>query len=177
MLFNVDKGSVMHIGRQDEEQKYELCGQTLNCAVEERDLGVIIHKSLKPARQCAQTAKKGNQILGLIKRNIVSRDKFIIMKLYKTMVRPHLEYCAQAWNPYLRKDIETLERVQRRATKMVKGCHRLSYEERLKYCGLTTLEKRRVRGDLIETYKILTNKVEVQHDKFLHWHSILALGA
>ena len=125
-----------------------------------------MHYSLKPSRQCAEAAKKGNRILRLMKRTIVSRDMEIIMRLYKTLVRPHLEYCVQAWNPFLKKDIEILERVQWRATKMIKGCQKLSYEDRLKRCGLTTLEKRRERGDLIETYKWMTGKVEMPHERF-----------
>ena len=166
MLFNIDKCSVMHIGTQKENRRYELCGKELKVATEERDLGVIIHNSLKPSRQCAEAAKKGNQILGIIKRTIVSRDKEIITRLYKTLVRPHLEYCVQAWNPYLKKDIEILERVQHRATKLIKGFQRLSYDERLKLCGLTTLEKKRMRGDLIETYKLMTDKVEMPYERF-----------
>jgi hypothetical protein len=93
-----------------------------------------------------EAAKKGNRMLGMMKRTIVSREKEIIIKLYKSLVRPHLEYCVQAWNPFLKKDIELLENVQRRVTKMVSGCHSLSYEKRLEYCGLTTLERRREGG-------------------------------
>ena len=166
MLFNTEKCSVMHIGKKNKNHKYELGGKELKITTEERDLGVIMHYSLKPSRQCAEAAKKGNRILGLMKRTIVSRDKDIITRLYKTLVRPHLEYCVQAWNPFLKKDIEILERVQRRATKMIKGCQKLSYEDRLKRCGLTTLEKRRERGDLIETYKLMTGKVEMPHERF-----------
>jgi hypothetical protein len=166
MLFNIDKCSVMHIGKQEDIHGYELNGKELRVSEEERDLGVIVHRSLKSARQCSEAAKKANRILGMVKRTIVSRDKEIMMRIYKTVVRPHLEYCVQAWSPHLKKDIEILERVQRRATKMVKGCQRLSYEERLEYCGLTTLEKRRVRGDLIETFKLMTNKVEMPYDRF-----------
>ena len=85
------------------------------------------------------------------------------------MVRSHLcpDLLCPGMESIFEKDIEILERVQRRATKLIKGCQRLSYEERLKYCDLTTLEKRRVRGgDLIETYKILTDKVEVPYAKY-----------
>ena len=109
-------------------------------------MGVIVQRSMKPSRQCAEAAKKANKILGMISRNIVSRDREIILRLYKSLVRPHLEYCIQAWNPHLKKGIELLERVQHRATKMIKGLRELSYEERLKRCRLTTLEKEGLEG-------------------------------
>ena len=74
---------------------------------------------------------------------MVRREKSIIINFYKTLVRPHLEYCVQTWSPDLQKDKNILEKVQRRATKMIKGLEKLQYEERLRECGLTTLEKRR----------------------------------
>ena len=85
----------------------------------------------------------------------MSRDKTIIIRLYKSLIRPKLEYCIQAWNPSLIKDIELLEQVQHRATKLIPEIAHLSYHERLKRLNLTTLELRRHRGDLIETFKIL----------------------
>ena len=166
MLFNTDKCSVLHMGKKNEKFQYELGGMSIRDSEEERDLGVIVHNSAKPSRQCSEAAKKANKVLGMIKRTIVSREKQIILELYKTLVRPHLEYCVQAWNPYLKQDIDKLERIQRRATKMIKGCANLTYEERLISCGLTTLEKRRTRGDLIETYKIMTGKDTLPIQKF-----------
>ena len=158
MLFNLEKCWVMHMGKRNNEFSYEMGGTVLKASEEERDLGVIMHKSAKPSRQCAEASKKANSTLGRIRRTIVSRDKDTILRLYKSLVRPQLEYCIQVWNPYLKQDIEKLEKVQRRATKMIWGYKDLSYEERLKRCGLTTLEKRRNRGDLIEAYKIITGK-------------------
>ena len=82
-------------------------------------------------------------------------EKCLITLLYKAIVIPHLEHCIQAWNPYLRKDIDMLENMQRRATNLIPGRIYLRYEERLKECGLTTLETRKLKGDQIEVFKIL----------------------
>ena len=104
---------------------------------------------MKVSEQCGIAAAKGNQILGLIRRNIVYKEKELIIPLYKTIVRPHLEYCIQAWRPYRKKDNDILERVQRRATKMIPKLRNISYEIR----GLTTLETRRLRGNQVEVFK------------------------
>ena len=105
-------------------------------------------------------------MLGFIKRNFSSRNKSVITKLYKHYVRPQLEYAVQAWNPHHQGDIDVLERVQRRATKMISGFRDLTYEERLRRCNLTTLRTRRERGDLIQVYKILNKLDDIDESTF-----------
>ena len=104
----------------------------LNTTVKEQDLGLTISADMKVSGQCGTAAAKGNQMLGLIRRNIVYKEKELIIPLYKTTDRPHLEYCIQAWRPYRKKDIDILERVQRRATKMIQKLRNISYEMHLK---------------------------------------------
>ena len=133
---------------------YYLGSDIIKAEEEERDLGVIINKTLKSSSQCAAAARSANITLGMINRTFVNKDSKILLKLYQSLVRPKLEYCVQAWRPYLRKDVELLEKVQRRATRMMVTDKSLIYEERLKRLGLTTLETRRLRGDLIEVFKI-----------------------
>src|SRR5208282_6939318 len=109
---------------------------------------------LKSSRQCSASAAKASFILGQIARCFGTLDIANFRLLYKTYVRPHLEYCVQAWNPYLHRDIDCLEKIQRRATRLVKGFSKKSYEDRLRLLGFTTLQQRRLRGDLIKMYKI-----------------------
>jgi len=115
-----------------------------------KDLGVYITSDLKPTEQCIQAAKKAQSVLGMIYRQFKTIDKEDFGILYKSYVRPHLEYCIQAWSPKLQKDKVLLKKVQRRATRMVKGFKKLPYETRLKKLGIHSLERRRLRGDLIE---------------------------
>ena len=121
MLFNFSKCKCLHTGHRNEDVHYTMGGRVLSTTTTEKDLGVIISADMKVSEQCAKAASKGNQMLGLIRRTITYKEKELILPLYKTIVRPHLEYCIQAWRPYHKKDIDILERVQRRATKMIKG--------------------------------------------------------
>jgi hypothetical protein len=97
-----------------------------------------------------QKQQTGNKILGMIHRTFTNKSKYMVKKLYKSLVRPQLDYCIQARRPHLKKGIEVLEKVQRRVTMLVEGCRGLHYEERLTKIGITTLELRRERADLLE---------------------------
>ena len=129
MLFNVEKCKVMHFARSNEKAAYKMGDSTLQVVNSEKDLGVMVQDDLKVSMQCAEVVKRANRILGMIKRTFESRSKDIILRLYKCLVRPHLDYCAQAWRPHLQKDIDILEKVQRRAIPMIEGFSKMSYED------------------------------------------------
>ena len=164
MEFNVGKCEVVQIGRNNGRKDDYLRGEKLQQATVQRDLGVLVHESQKPSLQVQQVVRKANGMLAFIARGIEYKSREVLLRLYRALVRPQLEYCVQFWAPYLRKDILALEGVQRRFTRLIPELRGLSYEERLNRLGLYSLEFRRMRGDLIETYKMMNgmDRIEVE---------------
>ena len=121
MLFNFGKCKCLHTGPGNTGMNYEMGGTILSKTVKEKYLGVSMNATMKVSEQCRIAASKCSQVLGMIRRNITYKEKSLIVPLYKAIVRHHLEYCIQAWSPYLRKDIDMLEKIQRRATRLIPG--------------------------------------------------------
>ena len=171
MAFNVKKCKILHVGHNNPRYSYCMNGVQIETANEEKDLGVVVESSMKPGKQCAQAAKNANFTLGQIRRAFHYRKKSNLVPIFKTFVRPKLEFAAAAWNPWTEQDKKQLEKVQERMIRMLSDVRGTTYEEKLKDAGLTTLEERRRRGDAIETFKTLKGLNGIKKEK---WFTIEA---
>jgi len=156
MKYNKGKCRVLHLRRNNPMHLYRLRADLLESSSTEKDLRVLVDSKLPMSQQCALVTKKANGTLGCMKTNVPSRSREVLLPLYSVLVRPHQEYFIQCWAPHFKKDKQLLlERVQRRATRMMRGLEYLFCKKSLRDLGLFRLKKRRLRGDLINAYKYL----------------------
>ena len=135
---------------------------------QERDLSVIVTSDLKSSSQCLKSAATARKVIAMVRRTFRNLDIADFRLIYKTYIRPHMEFCIQAWSPHFVKDIDVLERVQKAATNLVPMLRKYNYATRLRMIGITSLEERRLRGDMIEVYKLLTGKEQIDHRQFFN---------
>ncbi|KAJ7402495.1 hypothetical protein BTVI_85903 [Pitangus sulphuratus] len=152
---NKGKCRVLHLERNKPEHQHRLGSDLLESSSAGKDLGVLVDTQLSMSQQCVLVDKKAKEILGCIRMSIASRSREVILLLCSVLVRPHLKCCIQFWASQYKTDMELLEQVQQRVTKMIRELEHLSYKERLVDLGLFSLQKRRVRRDLVNVYQYL----------------------
>lgn len=155
LKLNTNRCRIVSFGRNIRDYDYEIDNIKLERQKSIKDLGVIFDENLKFDLHIKEKSARANSILGIIKRNFKNFTQSAGIMLYKSLVRSHLEYAVQVWSPYRKGDIDALEKVQMRATKLICKNKNLSYEERLRLLNLPTLKFRRHRGDMIEVFKIV----------------------
>ena len=160
----------MHLGSQNTRQQYTLNGQILEAITEEKDLGVIVDNQLTFRTQAASAAKRANRVLSCIRRTIKYKEQDMIIPLYNALVRPILEYGNVIWDPRFREDQKLIERVQKRATRMIPSVRELDYTARLEALKLPSLQHRRRRGDMIQAYNIFSGRDRVDAQKLFPEH-------
>ncbi|KAK4831715.1 LOW QUALITY PROTEIN: hypothetical protein QYF61_018767 [Mycteria americana] len=152
MKFNKSKYRILHLRWSNAGHKYKLGAEWLEGSPAERGLGVLVAAG---SIRRALAAKRANRTLGCIKHSRTSQPKELIILLYSALMWPHLEFCVQFWAPQFKKDVKVPECIQRRAPKLVKGLEDMSCKEQLRTSGLSSLENRRLRGNLMALYSFL----------------------
>ena len=170
LYFNNDKCKCLHYGRNNPNHDYNFLTNNRPNIIQdsnsEKDLGVTFDLNLNFDLHINDITKKANQVLGLIKRNFKYMDNKTFILLYKSLVRPILEYGAPIWSPHLLRQSRLIEDIQRRATKLLPEMAHLSYEERLQKLQLPSLKFRRLRGDLIQLYNMVHDEDSFNFNKF-----------
>ena len=161
LKFNLLKCKVLHIGKNNPKNKYAFLGSDLGTCESEKDLGVIFNEKCTFHEHIYASISKAKSSLAWLLRSIISRNAYEMKTAYRCLVRHNLEYCCQVWSPKARhgnwKTILDIEAVQRTFTRVIDGMQDLNYKQRLNKLNMTTLLERRMRGDLIETFKILND--------------------
>ncbi|PKU41250.1 hypothetical protein llap_8439 [Limosa lapponica baueri] len=163
MRFNKAKCRVLPLGQGSPQDQCRLGDEFIESSPSKKNLWVLVDEKVDVSQQCMLTAQKANCILAYTKRSVTSMSREVILPLCSTLVRPHLEYCAQLWSPQYKKDMDLLEQVQRRATKMIRGTEHLFYEDRLRELGSFSVEK--VQGDHIAAFQSLKEAYRKDGDK------------
>ena len=172
MKFNSSKCSTMHFGKNNKNYDYTLGTEVLQSSEKEKDLGVIIQTNLKVDQQVKKVSQTCNRILSQIGRSFTCKEPELMLKIFKTYVLPHIDYGATVWSPHHKKDIKVIESIQRRFTRMIPCMQGLDYTERCAALGLTTLEQRRIRQDLIQCYRNLNHVDNIDHTMFKKVHEV-----
>jgi len=171
LRFNPIKCKVLHIvGNSNPQNIYSLDGVDLESIESEKDLGLTVNNKLDFDDHIKSSFSKANKMIAWISRNIICKSKEVMVLIYRSLIRPHLEYCVQAWSPAPRFGnwglILSIEKVQRKFTRLINDIGTLPYGARLQSLNLTTLAERRIRGDLIEVFKIVQGIVNYGQSMF-----------
>ena len=160
----------MRVGNQADPPQfhYNMEGHQLNYSACEKDLGVHIDNKLNLDQHISNAINKANRVMGIAKTTFDHMDSKVFQQIFKGLVRPHVDYASSVWSPHLIKQKDAIETVQRRATKWIPGFYDLPYNERLRTLKLPTLACRRMRGDMIQVYKILRIPLRAMTDHFRH---------
>ncbi|XP_058691655.1 triadin isoform X6 [Poecile atricapillus] len=155
MKFSNAKCEVLHLVWGSPKSNFRLGREWKEPSPGEKDLGLVVDEKLDMTQQCVLEVKKTICILGCIKSSVASTSKEVILSLYSALVRPHLDYCVQDWEPQHKKDVDMLEQVQKGVIKLTTGLERISHKDRLREMGQFSLEKRRLRGYLLTVFQYL----------------------
>ena len=167
MKFNVDKCKVLHLGRSNRKYVCKMGCVGLRATPVENDLGVFVDDALSFHDHVSHAVNKASRLLGLIRTTFSCIDEDTLPQLFTTLVRPHLEYGNIIWHPRHRIDKLQIEKIQRRATKLIPHLKHLPYEERLQALKLQSLDSSRHRGDMIQVYKIMNGLDQLDPELFL----------
>ena len=175
MFYNKKKCHHLHVGNHTPVGNYTMMEDKKPIEIEkveyEKDLGIIVDNKLNFREHITSKVNIANRNLGIMFKTFTYMDQEMFLNLYKSMVRPHLEYGSQIWSPVYKKDKIIIENVQRRGTRLVKSLQHLPYEKRLETLGLPTLEYRRERADMVQVYKIISGIDKLDTDALLTFSS------